>query len=86
MKFFGVKAVTFTVNLEPRGFLNTMFGWKSFPQGSYPENQITEDSLMMYTILTDYYKQLSETNPTIRTRDLANPFDTSVNQNSDYVR
>ena len=71
---------TFFNESKPRGVLNTMFGWRSFPQGSFPENQITKDGLLIYTIVTDYYKQLQEKDPTIRTRDLANPFDTSLRE------
>ena len=63
---------------RPGGQLDTIFGWGSFPQGSFPENQITRDGLLIYTLVTDYYKQLQEREPTLRTRDLDNPFDSSL--------
>lgn len=66
------------------GQLNTIFGWRKFPQGSYPENNITEDGLLLYAILSDYFRQLQEREPIIRTRDLANPFDTSLRENPQY--
>lgn len=60
------------------GQMNTMFGWRRFPQGSFPENNITEDGLLLSAILHDYFRQLQQREPNIRTRDLANPFDTSL--------
>ena len=66
------------------GQMNVIFGWERFPQGSYPENNITEDGLLLYAIMDDYFRQLREKEPTIRTRDLANPFDTSLRENPEY--
>lgn len=66
------------------GQMNVIFGWERFPQGSYPENNITQDGLLLYAIMDDYFRQLREKEPTIRTRDLANPFDTSLRENPEY--
>lgn len=68
------------------GQLNLLFGWREFPEGSYLENSIARDSILMNAIMTDYFKQLTEREPTIRTRDIENPFNTSVQQNPSYTR
>lgn len=62
------------------GQLNTIFGWSNFPQGSFPENNITRDGLLLNAILADYFKQLQQGEPTMRTRDIPNPFDSSVGE------
>jgi len=66
------------------GQMNTIFGWERFPQGSYPENNITQDGLLLYAIMDDYFRQIREKEPTIRTKDLANPFNTSLRENPEY--
>ena len=63
---------------RPGGQLNTIFGWRRFPVGSYPENEITRDGLFIHTVVSDYFEQQNQGDPTIRTRDLANPFNTSL--------
>jgi hypothetical protein len=68
------------------GQLNFLFGWGNFPEGSFAENSVARDSLLMYVIVSDYFKQLQQREPTIRTRDINNPFETSVQENPDYVR
>lgn len=68
------------------GQLNFLFGWRNFPEGSFAENSVTRDSLLMYVIVSDYFKQLQQREPTIRTKDMTNPFDTSVQENPDYLR
>ncbi|BAQ62097.1 hypothetical protein GM3708_2503 [Geminocystis sp. NIES-3708] len=68
------------------GQLNTIFGWRNFPQGSFPENNITRDGLLLNAILSDYFKQLQEKEPTIRTRDIPNPFNSSVGEDPNYIR
>lgn len=60
------------------GQMNTIFGWRSFPQGSFPENNNTKDTLLTTTIVQDYFYQLSQREPTIRTKDFPNPFNTSL--------
>lgn len=67
------------------GQLNFILGWRNFPEGSYAENSIARDSLLMTIIVNDYFKQLQQREPTIRTKDLPSPFNSSVNQNSCYL-
>ena len=66
--------------------LNFFMGWRNFPEGSCPENSIARDGLLINIIVEDYFKQLVEREPTIRTRDIENPFNTSVQQNPSYIR
>ena len=66
-----------------RYFNDTMFGLRRWFLGSYPENEMARDALLVYAIMDDYFKQLQEDNPTIRTRDLANPFDLSLRDDLD---
>jgi hypothetical protein len=68
------------------GQLNFLFGWADFPEGSYSENSLYRDSLLLSTILDDYFQQLVQREPTIRTRDLENPFNSSLYDNSNYTR
>ena len=63
---------------RPAGQLNTIFGWNSGPLGAFPENDLARDGLLIYAIVADYWKQLQENDPILRTRDLDNPFDTSL--------
>jgi hypothetical protein len=66
------------------GQLNQIFGWRSFP-GSFFDNQIASDALTVETI---YYDGIGQQNvgQLIRTRDIANPFDTSLSENPNYTR
>jgi hypothetical protein len=66
------------------GQLNHIFGWRTFP-GSYPDNLVSRDGKLLGTIYTDAMQQQGG-GPLIRTRDLPNPFDTSVFQNPSYLR
>jgi len=66
------------------GQANMFFGWRTWPMGSYPENQITEDTLTTQVLLKDTMNQ--QGGPTIRTRDLVNPYNTSIQENPSYVR
>ncbi|MBL1210873.1 hypothetical protein [Geminocystis sp. GBBB08] len=68
------------------GQLNTILGWRNFPQGSFPENNITQDGLLLHTIMSDYFKQLQQREPIIRTRDFPNPFDSSLNDDPNFTR
>lgn len=66
------------------GQANAIFGWREFP-GSYFENQITSDAQLVGVIYTDAMHQQSA-GKIVRTRDLTNPFDTSLQQNPDFLR
>jgi hypothetical protein len=67
------------------GQLNTIFGWKSFPMGSYRENQVTQEGEIVSTVLQDVLKQQAGSYPVMRTRDLNNPYNTSLIQNPSYL-
>lgn len=81
---FSANSGNFFEGATMAGQLNTIFGWERFPQGSFPENNITRDGLLLHAILYDYFRQLQEREPTIRTYDLPNPFDTSLKEDMDY--
>lgn len=66
------------------GQINTIVGMGSFPQGSFPENNITNDGLLLNAIIYDYFRQLKEGDPTLRTQDLPSPFGTSLKEMMDY--
>ena len=64
--------------------LNLLFGFKSFPEGSYPENEIADDAQLLNYLLQDALEQQVQSAPPLRTPDLENPFDTSLFQNPAY--
>lgn len=68
------------------GQLNTLFGWRTFLKGSFNENSILRDGVLINAIQEDFFKQLTRSEPTIRTRDIPNPFNSSVQQNPSYLR
>jgi hypothetical protein len=68
------------------GQLNFFFGWRNFPLGSYGENNIAREGLLLEAVVDDFFQQLTQTEPTIRTRDLENPFNSSLNTNPEYTR
>ena len=66
------------------GQANGIFGWRDFP-GSFFDNQITSDAELVNAVYTDALQQQSG-GKLVRSRDLTNPFDTSIQQNPDFVR
>lgn len=66
------------------GQANAIFGWRTFP-GSFFDNQITRDAQVIGTIYSDAMQQQSA-GKLVRSRDLTNPFDTSIQQNPDFLR
>ena len=64
--------------------LNTLFGWGSFSEGSYPENEIARDAKLINILHQDFWEQQVSSDPIIRTLDLKNPFDSSLRQNPSY--
>ncbi len=66
------------------GQFNSLFGWRTFPQGSYFDNMITRDAKLTETLYYDVMQQ-QQSGPLIRTRDLPNPFDTSLQENPSYL-
>lgn len=70
--------------MDISGQANQIFGWRTFP-GSFFDNQITNDGLTVETVYHDaLHQQMS--GPRIVTRDLLNPFDTSLRENPEYLR
>ncbi len=67
------------------GQLNFIFGWRAFPQGSFPENQIAREARLVNILSRDVFNQQNSNGPIIRTRDLNNPFNTSVQQSPEYL-
>ncbi len=62
------------------GQLNTIFGFKQFP-----EKQIALDGKLVDTLYRDVMKTQSQNGAPMKTRDLNNPYDTSLQQNPDYI-
>ena len=67
------------------GQANMIFGWRTWPMGSYPENQITQDAQTVEILTRDVIKQ-QVNSPGVRTRDLPSPYSTSVKENPSYIR
>lgn len=70
--------------MDISGQANQIFGWRTFP-GSFYDNQITNDGLTVETVYHDALRQ-QMSGPRIVTRDLFNPFDTSLRENPEYLR
>ena len=62
------------------GQLNTIFGFKGFP-----ENQISADGKLVDRVYTNAMKNQSQAGSPIRTRNLNNPYDTSLIENPSYI-
>jgi hypothetical protein len=66
--------------------LNTQLGIYPFKvPAAFPENQIARDAELLHEIYKDALQQQSSL-PRMRTRDLPNPFDTSLLENPGYIR
>lgn len=65
------------------GQINTIFGARTFP-GSFLDNQIARDGKLVETLYY-YFHQQEFSKPKIRTQDLANPFDSSLQQDPSYL-
>ena len=66
--------------------IDLILGISSFPEGSYPENEIFRDAELFDIFYRDILAQQTISDPTIRTRDLANPFADSLFQRPDCLR
>lgn len=64
---------------------NDMYGWYSFPEGSYPENQIAFDAEVVDILYGDILRIQTSSDPILRTRDLPNPFNTSLEREPGYL-
>lgn len=58
---------------------NLIFGFNEFP-----ENQITTDTEILHILSEDYQEHVTE-GELIRTRDLPNPYESSLNENPAYL-
>lgn len=71
---------------ENRSFfrqLDTIVGWGSF-KTSFVENEINADTEAVHNLYVDAFARQVSSDPVIRTRDLPNPYDSSILQsNSD---
>jgi len=54
------------------------FGIVKFIRGTYPENEIERESALVHALYEDLLRQQVASDPVIRTRDLPNPYDSSV--------
>ncbi len=66
--------------------IDLFFGIGNFPQGTYPENQIYRDADLIDIFYRDILAQQTLSDPTIRTRDLPNPFSDSLFQHPNCLR
>lgn len=62
-----------------------IFGFESFPKGSYPENEVAEDAKLLDTLYQDALAAQVRNGPAIRTRDLDNPYGTSLRLTPSYL-
>ncbi len=62
------------------GQINTIFGFTGFP-----EQHIVKDSKAVDSLYQDAMRQQTEVGSPIMTKDLANPYDTSLLENPDYI-
>ena len=60
--------------------LNTIFGFNLFP-----EKQISRDGELVNTLYQDSLKLQAEQGDPMKTRDLSNPFTTSLQENPSYL-
>jgi hypothetical protein len=60
--------------------LNTIFGFNF-----YPEKQIALDGELVNYLYKDVMEQQTASIPPVRTRDLSNPFNTSLYENPSYI-
>ncbi len=66
------------------GQANNIFGWRTFP-GSFFDNQIRADALVVETLYDEALRQQTA-GTNIRTQDLGNPFNSSIQGNPGYLR
>ncbi len=58
--------------------INSIFGLGSLRGNSFPENEIARDAELVNVVYRDTLNQQVGNDPYIRTRDLPNPYNTSV--------
>ncbi len=67
---------------ESTSFVGVLDSWFL----TFPDIQINRDARLVSEFYQDYFKELTQSDPYIRTRDLANPFNTSIQENPSYLR
>ena len=60
--------------------LNTIFGFNLFP-----ETQISLDGELVHMLYVDVMKKQAQGAAPVKTRDLSNPYSTSLQQNPEYI-
>ncbi len=62
------------------GQMNNILGFNLFP-----EKQISLDGKLVHMLYQDVMKKQAESAAPIKSRDLANPYNTSLQENPDYI-
>jgi hypothetical protein len=77
---------SFYESIDPFDQINTQLGIYPFKiPAAFPENQIARDAELLNGMYKDALQQQSSL-PNVRTRDLPNPFNTSLQENPAYLR
>ena len=85
-KAYSQRSGDFFDQASASGQLNFLYGWGDFPVGTFSDNNVAKDGQFIKVIVEDYFKQLTQREPDIRSRDIENPFNSSLQQNPDYTR
>ncbi len=64
---------------------NAFFGVSSFPEGSYPDNELVRDAENINELYREIMHQQVSSDPIIRTQDLPNPYGSSLLSNPEYM-
>lgn len=67
-------------NRSVKNQLDLIFGPGSLIRNSFPENKINRDAELIDILYQDTLRQQVSSDPIIRTRDLPNPYETSILQ------
>ncbi|MEM8778617.1 MAG: iron uptake porin [Cyanobacteria bacterium P01_G01_bin.49] len=77
------ETLTFHDNTDISGQMNKIFGWQYGP-GSFFDNQIANDGKTLEAVIYEGLRQQTA-GPRIRTPDIANPFNSSLTANPQYI-
>ncbi|MEA5534514.1 iron uptake porin [Crocosphaera sp. XPORK-15E] len=81
---FSNESLRFYDNTDISGQLNKIFGWRYAP-GSFFDNQIANDGKTLEAVFRDGLDQQTA-GPRIRTPDIINPYNSSLNGNPQYIQ
>ena len=73
-------------NNSIRSQAELIFGFGDLGQASFPEKEIARDAELVEILYKDSLEQQVSSDPVLRTRDLDNPFDSSLLNNPSYLR